>query len=164
MSFWCYDWRKTNGWSLETKLAIETKRSRYKCGLKHSISNLESKSSGAHHQRYQAIAERQDLKPSHATSWLCDCSFLFICWMEISNNSISVQRVVIRIKSDYPMPMLNKCLLFLIKVHIKQYEIRQWVKRVNFEQIKIALLKVFLYIVANTSMEVINLKGWTGWM
>lgn len=28
-----------------------------------------------------------------------------------------VQRVVIRIKSDYPMPMLNKCLLFLIKVH-----------------------------------------------
>lgn len=35
-------------------------------------------------------------------------------------------------------------------------------EHVNSEQIKTALLKVFLYIVTNKSMEVINLKGWIG--
>lgn len=42
----------------------------------------------------------------------------------------------------------------------KKYDIQQWMKYVNFGQIKIALLKVFLYIVTNTSMEVIDLKDW----
>lgn len=38
------------------------------------------------------------------------------------------------------------------------------VKYVNFEQIKIPLLKVLFYIVIDISLEVINLKSWTGWI
>lgn len=73
--------RKAHGCGPETKLAIGTKRVPCEYGLTHLISNLESKSSEAHHQRHQrsCMVGEQDSESSCATSWLFDLSFLFIC-------------------------------------------------------------------------------------